>query len=245
MTAKKTLSPLAARKRPARLALAAMRQGPWSDGKKVLEGEDLVAARRRISVGLAGMKDVRATAAEMHKSNSMTLLKLMRRRPAAHGLPEALGALLRQKSDEMHASAMKHIPGSKEHLISFRRLAKRLGVLDRRDLPLDGERQAIIRSILEAGHVRLRADCTVLASMGRHGVEVTLPRGTRLDLEERSDHRDFVMTDGTPVRLAEKDLGPAPLLFRSGAHVKRPSARRPRVISSRGLSVCGAGCRSH
>ena len=39
--------------------------------------------------------------------------------------------------------------------------------------------------------------------------------------------------------------GPAPLLFRSGAHVKRPSARRPRVISSRGLSVCGAGCRSH
>ena len=39
--------------------------------------------------------------------------------------------------------------------------------------------------------------------------------------------------------------GPASLLFRSGAHVKRPSARRPRVISSRGLSVCGAGCRSH
>jgi len=38
--------------------------------------------------------------------------------------------------------------------------------------------------------------------------------------------------------------GPVPVLFRSGAHVGRPFARRPRVISSRGLSVCGAGCRS-
>ncbi len=42
-----------------------------------------------------------------------------------------------------------------------------------------------------------------------------------------------------------KDIdGPAPVSFRSGAHVRRPSVRRPRVISSRGLSVCGAGCRS-
>ncbi len=39
-------------------------------------------------------------------------------------------------------------------------------------------------------------------------------------------------------------IGPAPVSFRSGAHFRRPSVRRPRVISSRGLSVCGAGCRS-
>jgi hypothetical protein len=39
-------------------------------------------------------------------------------------------------------------------------------------------------------------------------------------------------------------VGPAPVLFRSGAHVRRLSVRRPRVISSRGMSVCGAGCRS-
>jgi hypothetical protein len=38
--------------------------------------------------------------------------------------------------------------------------------------------------------------------------------------------------------------GPAPVLFRSGAHVRRPSVRMPRVISSRGLSVSGANCRS-
>jgi transposase len=42
----------------------------------------------------------------------------------------------------------------------------------------------------------------------------------------------------------EVRLGPAPVLFRSGAHVRRPPVRRPRVISSRGLSVCVAGCRS-
>lgn len=38
--------------------------------------------------------------------------------------------------------------------------------------------------------------------------------------------------------------GPAPFLFRSRAHVRRPFVRRPLVISSRGLNVSGAGCRS-
>jgi hypothetical protein len=52
-------------------------------------------------------------------------------------------------------------------------------------------------------------------------------------------------TSETPAYLAlETLLGPAPVSFRSGVHVRRPSVRRPRVISSRGLSVCGAGCRS-
>ena len=39
-------------------------------------------------------------------------------------------------------------------------------------------------------------------------------------------------------------FGPAPVLFRSRAHVRRPFVRRPLVISSRGLNVSGAGCRS-
>ncbi len=39
-------------------------------------------------------------------------------------------------------------------------------------------------------------------------------------------------------------VGPAPVSFRSGTHVKRLSVRRPLVISSRGLSVCGVGCRT-
>ena len=42
----------------------------------------------------------------------------------------------------------------------------------------------------------------------------------------------------------EKLAGPAPVLFRSRAHVRRPFVRRPLVISSRGLNVSGAGCRS-
>ena len=40
------------------------------------------------------------------------------------------------------------------------------------------------------------------------------------------------------------EAGPAPVLFRSRAHVRRPFVRRPLVISSRGLNVSGAGCRS-
>ena len=38
--------------------------------------------------------------------------------------------------------------------------------------------------------------------------------------------------------------GPAPVLFRSGAYARRPSVRKPRVISSARLSVFGTGCRS-
>lgn len=38
--------------------------------------------------------------------------------------------------------------------------------------------------------------------------------------------------------------GPASVLFRSRTHVRRPSVRRPQVISSRVLSVSGAGYRS-
>lgn len=39
-------------------------------------------------------------------------------------------------------------------------------------------------------------------------------------------------------------IGPVPVPFRSGAHVRRPSVRKPRVISSARLSVFGANCRS-
>jgi predicted helicase len=40
------------------------------------------------------------------------------------------------------------------------------------------------------------------------------------------------------------EIGPAPVPFRSGAHVRRPFVRRPRGFSNPRLSVCGAGCRS-
>ena len=42
----------------------------------------------------------------------------------------------------------------------------------------------------------------------------------------------------------EPHPGPAPVSFRSGAHVRRPSFRKPRVISSLALNVCGGDCRS-
>jgi integrase len=42
----------------------------------------------------------------------------------------------------------------------------------------------------------------------------------------------------------ERQFGPVPVLFRSGAHVKRPFVRRPQGFSSLVLNVGGAGCRS-
>ena len=40
------------------------------------------------------------------------------------------------------------------------------------------------------------------------------------------------------------EIGPVPVSFRSGAHVKRPFVRKLRGISSRLLNACGGGCRS-
>ena len=45
--------------------------------------------------------------------------------------------------------------------------------------------------------------------------------------------------------LSSGDLfGPVPVLFRSGAHVKRLFVRRPRGFSSPMLNADGAGCKS-
>ena len=54
----------------------------------------------------------------------------------------------------------------------------------------------------------------------------------------------FQAGDGTFGAVPADEIGPAPVLFRSRAHVRRPFVRRPLVISSRGLNVSGAGCRS-
>lgn len=206
--AAKTRAPLAERKRPARLALANMRSGlPWSDGKKIIEGEELVATRRRLARNLAGLAEARATPEELRKSNSMQLLRLLRRNPAAHGLPSAMGELLRKKAVEMHALAKRGVPASEHHLVSFRRLARKMGSIDRLELIGDRELQAISEAIRLCGHVRLRREITATGATGRHCSEIVLARGTRLALEEHSDGRDFVTADGKPVRIAERDLG--------------------------------------
>jgi hypothetical protein len=67
---------------------------------------------------------------------------------------------------------------------------------------------------------------------------------TRADAVEPGSTIYYYVTGEDAVLPYITASGPAPVPFRSGAHVRRPSVRRPRVISSRGLSVCGAGCRS-
>ena len=67
--------------------------------------------------------------------------------------------------------------------------------------------------------------------------ELTHDIDRREDLVQGLNVRAILDEDGN-------EAGPAPVLFRSRAHVRRPFVRRPLVISSRGLNVSGAGCRS-
>ncbi len=80
-----------------------------------------------------------------------------------------------------------------------------------------------------------------------------LPQAALGRLLEIYEHQDSRRTDSPLTRFVKELLGlealdaligPAPVLFRSRAHVRRPFVRRPLVISSRGLNVSGAGCRS-
>jgi hypothetical protein len=88
----------------------------------------------------------------------------------------------------------------------------------------DAEFEAILTRAAEEGAKR------ALADVGLDGDEAAL---------DIRDLRSLVDC----IRLVRR-TGPAPVLFRSRAHVRRPFVRRPLVISSRGLNVSGAGCRS-
>ena len=55
--------------------------------------------------------------------------------------------------------------------------------------------------------------------------------------------RDIISTQNGAVMPRISD-GPVPVLFRSGAHVKRLFVRRPRGFSSPMLNADGAGCKS-
>ena len=66
----------------------------------------------------------------------------------------------------------------------------------------------------------------------------------RIDRKLNSTAVIDVLSDLFMLRGVPGHVGPAPVLFRSRAHVRRPFVRRPLVISSRGLNVSGAGCRS-
>jgi hypothetical protein len=74
----------------------------------------------------------------------------------------------------------------------------------------------------------------------KRSVDAAAPKDKRYTLWD-SDLGGF----GVRVEVSGVKSGPAPVLFRSGAQVMRPIVRRRGVISIRGLSAFGAGCRSH
>lgn len=97
----------------------------------------------------------------------------------------------------------------------------------------DGFRKDAVRIALTSGLSRKQIADDLGVGMSTQNKWITALRDT--DVGSHED-RELALENGR--------LGPAPVSFRSGAHVTRPFVRRPRVISSRGLSAFGAGCRS-
>lgn len=199
---------LAAKKRAKRMALASMHGAKaWSDGQKVFEGSELREMRRRTVHDLVGMSMAGRDPVAIWKGNSFSMLKLFAKQPSAHGLPEDLKGMLRKKTLELYGSMKKGVPSARNHFLTFRRMARAVHAIERRDLPIDQECAVMKRAIERVGSVRVLSDMPVIAP-GPQGTTRTIKAGSFLTLDPlgAQDLR-FDAEDGTPVRVPEAMLG--------------------------------------
>jgi transposase len=127
----------------------------------------------------------------------------------------------------------------------------------------DGFRKDAVRIALTSGLTRKQVADDLGVGMSTLNKWITSHRDTdvvskedlglaqendRLRRENRilKEERDILnnRSELEPARLCAVETGAVTVLFRSGAHVKRPFVRRPRGFSSPMLNADDAGCRS-
>ncbi|MEY8800247.1 hypothetical protein AB9K35_08025 [Leisingera sp. XS_AS12] len=165
------------RKLAARLLMNDLRKarqrGRWSDGNRLFDGEEIEEL-----IGKLSRKLINDTADKRPRiprfSNALAGLSLVRRNPAIHGLPEKAPALLAERARKTYGCALSGTPGSMDHFVFSRRLARRAGSVERTELLLDQERAAFTRRLSRPGTVIIRSACFEFTD----GEPV--PAGTRL-----------------------------------------------------------------
>lgn len=194
----------AERKLAMRMQLAAMRGSTvWSDGKKVLRGEELVKARRQLVHRLARGPESAVPAGQYRVSNSMQMLRMYLKNPRIHDLPAGLGAILRDRCREFSGAVSYNAPGTANHLTQFRRMAIRIGAIRPGEFAPERERHFLQRRLYDAPAIRACHD-DVTAEVRQEGGSFEaelLGKGERLTRLE-GENSLWTKDDGTIVSVA-------------------------------------------
>lgn len=137
------------RKLAARLQMDDLRKarqrGIWSDGNRIYRGaeidERISALSRRLINDTEPKRDV------VHRfSNAMSALAMIRRKPEIHDLPQEMPDMLAARARNTYVGALRETPGSLDHFVLARRLARKVGSLSARDYPIGEERERLERA---------------------------------------------------------------------------------------------------
>lgn len=141
------------RKTAARLMIKMARtHGVWTDGNRIYRGAELDDLLRKAVNKL--VNDVENRRETPHRlANAMSGLRLIRNKPAVHRLPEAVPAMLAARAKSLLGGAISGQPGTLDHFLLARRLARKVGSISRTELLLPLERRALGQAIDRAAVV--------------------------------------------------------------------------------------------
>ena len=136
------------RKLAARLQMNELRKarkrGIWSDGNRIYRGAEIDERIGELSRRLINDIDEKRSVVRRF-SNAMSALSMIRRKPEIHNLPKAMPDMLAARARNTYVGALRHTPGSLDHFILARRLARKVGSLSARDYPFGAERERLER----------------------------------------------------------------------------------------------------
>lgn len=177
MRKNKSLMSLQERKMAKRLHLrdlkAAAKKGVWSDGNRIFRLPEINTIKKALIHRLASDAQEQRPKAPRH-GNTVSSLRLIRKSPSIHGLPEGdIASMMRVRAQKTFSGAVRGTPGSMDHFLLARRYARRLGSLGRHDLMLDQEVRAEKEALARQCAVELKEPFQT-----RDGID--LPSQTRL-----------------------------------------------------------------
>ncbi|MFG6080378.1 hypothetical protein ACEUZ9_000928 [Paracoccus litorisediminis] len=175
------------RKLAARILMSDLRKarkrGFWSDGNRVFRGEEI--DEMIVKLGDRMINDTDARRPGIHRfANAMSALALIRRKPAIHSLPEGGPEMLVQRARNTYRGAIAQAPGSQEHFLLARRLARKIGGVGKDEMLLGREREFLERRF-EHAHAALLKTGDMAYKDG-----ALIPKGTRLIMVDDCDWRD-------------------------------------------------------
>jgi hypothetical protein len=199
--------------------ITARRRGFWSDGNRIYTRDEIEKRIKKLSDSL--INDTGNKRPKPGRSaNAYVSLGMIRKNPRIHDLPDAIPEMLSVRAGKLRSDALNGVPGAMEHFLVARRLARKLGSLDRYEALLPEEERAL--------EERFQKPCAVITAkpvsmyMGLAG-DVRIPAGTRI---YGSGSNEWFTPDGLKIRISPG------MLVRSGSKPARLRASEKQALAA-------------